>query len=240
MESIAPATRFQATTATTLAPSSSRSLEMWREQRQKPLLIGYCSPTQGHGRARVTPHQPPVRRFDKPANAATVLSSSSATPTISNAQPGRVAPSPLRQHERTQATPSRHSMPSNMSSEMQKRTHLQRLALSAIGYLESEKLQHPKVEPLRDPYPTATQPIPGVVWKLVKHIKNLPTNNRTGFPMRNELKQGPFRDHFHPSSGLLKRDSPLYRYAGNTTMFSRPVWEYLLELPKRARFEHRR
>ena len=114
-----------------------------------------------------------------------------------------------------------------MTPEMKERARLQRLALSTIGYMESDKLQNPKAESTRtpDPYPTTTQPISGKVWKLVQDIKKLPQNNRTGYPMRNELCN--IKEHFL-SNGTLKGTSELYQYSGNTTMFSQQVWRYLI------------
>lgn len=203
-----------------------------RRQTQSP---NYLSHGQSQGRAQYNPRQPPFNAIDEPGTAAPVPSASISRPPAPTVHHRPAGPSLLSQEEQSQDTPSQRSAQPTTDLGRRQRTHLQRLALSAIGYLESEKLQHPTVEPPREPYPTDTQPIPEVVWKLVAEIKKLPTNSLTGFPMRNELNQERFRGHFNLSNGILRHDSPLYKYAGNTTMFSQRVWQHLMELPKRGR-----
>ena len=85
-----------------------------------------------------------------------------------------------------------------------------------------------KTEP---PKPTnffpRSESVPEEIRKVVLYISGLSKSNRTGMPLRSLLKQQHLRLHFDPTAGILRRDSPLYQFYGDTRLFREAVWKFL-------------
>lgn len=74
---------------------------------------------------------------------------------------------------------------------------------------------------------TGTLPPPTTdISELVARINALPKQEKTGNPMRIHLQMPGMREHFK-SDGTLKDTSALYRYKGDTNLFSVEKWDYL-------------
>lgn len=234
LDSTAPVSHQQAIAEASIAPALYIGTGTTQERQPQTQISKHSSPVRDQVGAQYTSRQTPPTPNDRPGIAPSIPTTSVAPPFMPILQHRPAASSPLRSEIRGQPTPSQQPTLPSVPMGAPERARLQRLALSAIGYLESEKLHHPITAPPRDPYPTDTQPMSEVVWRLVTDIKKLPTNIRTGFPMRSELRRDYFKNHFHPGTGVLRQDSPLWRYAGNTTMFTPPVWQYLMEVERRV------
>ncbi|QIX00507.1 hypothetical protein AMS68_006024 [Peltaster fructicola] len=72
------------------------------------------------------------------------------------------------------------------------------------------------------------RPIPSDVMEVVDMIRALTPRGVHGMPARKLLKLEDHRTHF-TTMGLLRQNSPLMDYFGDTRLFSRRVWIYLAD-----------
>lgn len=79
----------------------------------------------------------------------------------------------------------------------------------------------------RSPSSQHIRPILGSIWNIVNEVKACKVNKYTKLPYRADLKTARFREHF-ASNGVLRPDSDLATYEGDTRLFRLEVWKYLL------------
>lgn len=92
--------------------------------------------------------------------------------------------------------------------------------LDTISRLHALNINDPRL------YTAGTSQIPMHVAALVDQIKNLKSNH-FGYPQRTGLKES-MSGHFKQSGGVLKADSVLWQWYGDTRLFSRREWYYLV------------
>lgn len=87
---------------------------------------------------------------------------------------------------------------------------------------------HPPVTAPKIPrYPNMSAPQPGPPpIPMVDEVKAVKLAKGTGLPMRKELKEPRFREYFM-SSGVLRWYSPLWKFKGDTRLFTKEWWDYL-------------